>query len=138
MKKPRNDNYQSGLAAEYLITSCIIRLGLEAYITTGNRKKTDIRVVNTVNNKSCSIDVKAVRGYSSIVINNVESYPGHFVVLVIFNNKLETPEQMPDIFIIPSEDIKKVTSLFKEEKRVMKGSVIEYKSKWNLIQDFIK
>jgi hypothetical protein len=138
MKQTRNDTYQSGLAAEYLITSCVIRLGLEAYITTGNRKRTDIRVINTTNNKACSIDVKAVRGYSSIVINNVETYPGHFLVLVIFNKKLEKPEYSPDIYIVPSEDIEKIVSYFNKEKRVMKKSIVDYKSKWNYIQDYVK
>jgi hypothetical protein len=137
MKQIRNDTYQSGLAAEYLITSCLIRLGLEAYITTGNRKKTDIRVVSSRTNKSCSIDVKAVRGYSSVVVNNVVAESGHFIVFVIFNDKIETPEILPSIYITPSEDVSSITSKFKEEYRVMKRALEPYKSQWKFIQDYI-
>jgi len=136
-KTPRNDTYQSGLAAEYLITSCLIRLGFEAYITSGNRKKTDIRVIDIQSNKTCTVDVKAVRGYSSIVVNNVIATPGHFNVFVIFNNKIEQPEIMPDVYIIPSEEVESVTSWFKKEKRVMKGSLEKYKSRWDLLQKYL-
>ena len=90
------------MAAEHLIMSCLTRLGLEVYLTMGNRKKTDIRVIDPISSKASSIDVKAVKGYSSLVVNNVRASSDHFIVFVIFNERLDDPSYMPDIFIVPS------------------------------------
>ena len=49
---------------------------MDAYVSQGNKKTVDIHVV-LPNRKAISIDVKAVRGYSSLVVNNVVSKPSH-------------------------------------------------------------
>lgn len=66
-KKKRANTFDTGVAAEYFVLSQIYRLGLEAYISQGNKKAIDIRVIQE-NGNSVSIDVKAVRGYSSLVV----------------------------------------------------------------------
>jgi hypothetical protein len=132
--KERANTYTTGLAAEYLIMSCLIRQGYEVYLTIGNMKKTDIRVICPRTNTTRSVDVKAVRGYSSLVVNNVKTSVDHIVVFVIFNSKLEDPEYMPDIFIVPSLEVESITSHFKKEKRVMKNVLEKYKSKWEIFQ----
>lgn len=129
----RADTYITGLAAEYQIMSCLIRQGLEVYQTLGNKKKTDIRVISPTSNNVWSVDVKAVRGYSSIIVNNVKASPDHIIIIVVYNNKIEKPEYMPDIFVVPSTEIEDITSHFKNEKRVMKGGLEKYKSKWDYI-----
>jgi hypothetical protein len=132
--KERNDSYVTGLAAEHLIMSCLTRLGYEVYLTMGNRKKTDVRVIDTKTNKAYSIDVKAVRGYSSLVVDNVKASEDHIVIFVIFNNRIEDPSYMPDIYIVPSLEVESITSHFKDKKRVMKTAIEKYKDKWNLIK----
>jgi len=118
-----------------LILSKLYRLELEAYISQGNKKSVDIRVIKE-NGETLSIDVKAVRGYSSLVVNNVEPKKNHFLVFVIYNNKFEDLDSHPDIFIVPSQKIcEPLVSTFKKEKRVMKGKLAEYKDKWNLLTD---
>ncbi len=128
--KERADSYVTGLAAEYQIMSCLIRQGYEVYLTIGNKKKTDIRVICPKTNKAWSVDVKAVKGYSSLVVNNVKSSADHIIVFVIYNNKLEDPSYMPDIFIVPSLEVESITSHFKKEKRVMKSVLEKYEGKW--------
>ena len=129
--KERADSYITGLAAEYQIMSCLIRQGYEVYLTLGNKKKTDIRVICSVSNKTWSVDVKAVKGYSSLIVNNVKTSAEHIIIFVIYNNKLEDPSYMPDIFIVPSLEVETITSHFKKEKRVMKSVLETYKNKWD-------
>lgn len=131
----RANTFNTGIASEYLILSKLYRLELEAYISQGNKKSVDIRVIKE-NGETLSIDVKAVRGYSSLVVNNVEPKDNHFLVFVIYNNKFEDLNSHPDIFIVPSQKIcKPLVSTFKKEKRIMKGKLAEYKDRWNLLTD---
>ncbi|NLP59461.1 hypothetical protein [Lutibacter sp. B1] len=131
----RANTFNTGIASEYLILSKLYRLDLEAYISQGNKKSVDIRVIKE-NGETLSIDVKSVRGYSSLVVNNVVPKENHFLVFVIYNNKFEDLDSHPDIFIVPSQKIcEPLVSTFKKEKRIMKGKLAEYKDKWNLLTD---
>lgn len=132
-KNERASSFDTGVAAEYFVLSQIYRLGLEAYISQGNKKAIDIRVIQG-NGNPISIDVKAVRGYSSLVVNNVKVKDNHFVVFVIYNNKFENLLVPPDIYVVPSSQVPAITKVFKEEKRVMKGDLEKYKNNWNVLR----
>ena len=132
LKKTRANTFNTGIAAEYFILSQLYRLGIEAYISQGNKKAIDIRVIKE-DETSISIYVKAVRDYSSLVVNNVISKKNHFVVFVTYNKKFEKIDTMPEVFIVPSKDVIKITRKFKEEKRVMKGDLIDYKDRWDYL-----
>ena len=131
--KERHDTYTTGMAAEYLIMSCLTRLGLEVYLTMGNRKKTDIRVINPSTGIALSVDVKAVKGYSSLVVNNVRSSLDHYVVFVIFNSRLDIPTYMPDIFVVPSGNVSSISENYNGELRVMKGKLQGFKDRWDYL-----
>ena len=131
--KKRASTYNTGIAAEYFILSQLYRLGLEAYISQGNKKAIDIRVIQE-NGSSVSLDVKAVRGYSSLVVNNVEAKKDHCVAFVIYNNKFEDVTTLPEIYIVPSSEVSSITSHFKEEKRVMKGALEKYQNNWEILK----
>jgi hypothetical protein len=133
MTKVRANSYNTGIASEYLILSKLYRLDLEAYISHGNKKSIDIRVIRK-NGSSVSIDVKSVRGYSSIVVNNVSFKHDHIIVIVVYNNKFENLNHEPEIFIIPSLDIPNITESYGDEKRLLKGKLILYKNKWKYIE----
>lgn len=133
-KTGRANTFDTGAAAEYFVLSQLYRLGLEAYISQGNKKAIDIRVIQESGNP-ISIDVKAVRGYSSLVVNNVECRDGHFIVFVIYNNKFDELLVFPDVYIVPSLKVPELISQFKEEKRVMKGALTGYKNEWRLLTD---
>ncbi len=129
----RANTFNTGIASEYLILSKLYRLELEAYMSQGNKKSVDIRVIKK-DWTTLSIDVKSVRGYSSLVVNNVESRENHFLVFVVYNNKFEDINVNPDIFIVPSEKVcEPLVSIFKEEKRVMKNKLLEYKDRWDFL-----
>ena len=130
----RANSFNTGIASEYLILSKLYRLELEAYISQGNKKSLDIRVIRE-NGIPVSIDVKSVRGYSSLVVNNVEPNHDHFLVFVIYNNKFDNLNIEPDIFVVPSIELPSITETYGQEKRVMKGSLINYKNAWQYIID---
>jgi len=128
----RANSFNTGIASEYLILSKLYRLELEAYVSQGNKKSIDIRVIKE-NGVSISIDVKSVRGYSSLVVNNVEPNIDHFLVFVIYNNKFDDLTIEPDIFVVPSVELYEITETYGQEKRVMKGSLEKYKNAWHYI-----
>jgi len=131
-KKERASTFNTGVAAEYFILSQLYRLGKEAYVSQGNKKAVDIRAVIS-DKKAISIDVKAVRGYSSLVVNNVKPKENHFIAFVIYNNKFEDVSTLPSIYIVPSKDVPAITKQWKNEKRVMKGDLEPYLNKWELL-----
>ena len=128
----RADSFNTGIASEYLVLSILYRLELEAYVSQGNKKSVDIRVIRD-SGTPVSIDVKSVRGYSSLVVNNVKPQYDHFIVFVIYNNKFDDIRIQPDIYIVPSMNIPEITETYGQEKRVMKGRFEEFKDKWEYI-----
>ncbi len=129
----RANSFNTGMAAEFFVLSQLFRMGLEAYLSQGNKKSIDIRVVHSVN-RSISVDVKAVRGYSSLVVNNVRPAPNHFLAFVIYNDKFENVAIPPDVFIVPSKEVGAITKKFKLERRVLKGDLLKYKNRWALLK----
>jgi hypothetical protein len=125
------DNYNTGIASEYYVLSLLYRQGYEAYLTSGNKKSIDIRVVHE--DRTISIDVKAVQGYSSLIVNNVTSKPNHYVVFLIYNNKFSDVTVLPDVYIVPSADVLAITKSFKDQKRVFKTALQPYKDRWGLL-----
>lgn len=132
--KQRHSTYTTGMAAEYLIMSSLTRLGLEVYLTMGNMKKTDIRVIDPENQRALSVDVKAVKGYSSLVVNNCKASEDHIIIFCIFNERLDDPTYMPDMYVVPSMELGGITSHYKQERRVMKSKLEAYKNKWEYLK----
>ena len=132
-KKKRANTFDTGVAAEYFVLSQIYRLGLEAYISQGNKKAIDIRVIQE-NGNPISVDVKAVRGYSSLVVNNVKTNENHFIAFVIYNNKFEDVLTQSEVYIVPSLEVPSITQHFKEERRVTKGSLESYLNNWGALR----
>lgn len=127
--KKRANSFDTGMAAEFYVLSQLFRMGLEAHLSQGNKKSIDIRVVHNANH-AISIDVKAVRSYSSLVVNNVTASESHFLAFVIYNNKFEDVSVVPEVFVVPSVEVAAITKHFKNERRVMKGDLAKYKDNW--------
>lgn len=128
-KVTRKSSFDSGIASEFLVLSNLFRLGANAYISLGNKKSIDI-VINAKNGSAISVDVKSVRDYSSININNVVSKPNHFIIAVIYKRKFDQPDYLPDFYVIPSKKIKSITQSFGKQDRLMKGKIVKYKDNW--------
>ena len=129
--RERANSYDTGIASEYYVLSLLFRQGFEAYITTGNKKSVDIRVVH--NDKTLSIDVKAVQGYSSLIVNNVRAKDNHYIIFLIYNNKFADITTMPDLYVVRSKDIESLAKTYKDQKRIFKKSITYSKNKWSLL-----
>ena len=125
------NGYNTGIASEYYIASLLFRQGYEAYISSGNMKSVDIRVIK--NSKAISIDVKAVQGYSSLIVNNVTEQPDHFIVFVIYNDKFDDVTTIPEVFVVPSDKIKDLAKVYGDQKRIFKSKLTEYKNNWQCL-----
>ena len=128
----KTNNYNTGVAAEYFILSQLFRQDVEAYITMGNKKAVDIRVLKN-DGTAISVDVKAVRGYSSLIVNNMTYSKDHVAVFVVYNNKFTDVDIMPDVFVVPSMDVFNLKRKYGKELRIMKSDILPYKNKWSNI-----
>ena len=122
----------TGIASEFYILSLLYRQGAEAYMTLGNTKAVDIRIVRK-DGTTITLDVKAVKSYSSLIVNNVEINDNHYLAFVIYNNKIGHVIYMPEVFIVPSIELPPIIQTFNKEKRVMKGKLLNFKDRWDYI-----
>lgn len=129
----RKSGYDTGTASEFLVLSNLYRLGVNAFISLGNKKSIDI-IIKAKNGKSVSVDVKSVQGYSSIVVNNVKAAVNHFIVVVVYKNKFEDPTVLPDFYIIPSNKVLGLSENYNGQLRLLKGKIIDYQDKWHFLK----
>lgn len=133
MGEDRKSGYDTGAASEFLVLSMLYRLGVNAFISLGNKKAIDI-VIKSKGGKSLTVDVKAVRGYSSIVVNNVKPASNHFIVAVVYKNAFDDPKVLPDFYIIPSKEIPKLYSDFNGQLRLMSGQLSTFLERWEYLK----
>ncbi len=131
------EKYNTNLASEYLILSMLNRLGLDAYITLGNKKSIDIIVKNE--NKTITIDVKGLAGTTLFPLDNFkENLKNHFIVFVSYLNKINDCEVTPEIHIVPSNKIESI--MYHNPKGNRKGINLSalrkekiYQNNWKLL-----
>jgi hypothetical protein len=99
------DGYNTNLAAEFFVLSCLHRLGFNATLTLGNKKAVDIVVVRDAGD-AATIEVKGLAGKTGWPVDNIrESRPSHFVVLVCFLGRIADPREMPEVYVVPSQEL---------------------------------
>ena len=102
-------SYNTNLAAEFYVLSCLHRLGLNANLTLGNKKGVDV-VVALDAGEAITIEVKGLAKKYDWPANNLKPPQDpnrHIVALVCFEgriNKLGMPP--PQVWIIPFPDVK--------------------------------
>lgn len=140
----KNNGYNTNLASEYYVLSTLYRLGLEAYITLGNKKSIDI-ILNLNDKKQITIDVKGLKGNGMFPIDNVDTdlkKPNQYIVFVNYLNKIEDPTSVPEIFILPHNEIKKYIYINPKENRKgiypsrLRKECTKYKNNWNIFKNF--
>lgn len=127
-----NTNYYTGIASEYLVLSMLYRMEINACMCIGNTKSVDI-LIRKQDNTAITLDVKAVRGYSSLIVNNVRAEEHHYVCFVTYNSKFSDVNELPEFFIVPCKEVLKIQKNFNGQKRVFKKDLLIYKDKWNYI-----
>ena len=134
----KNKGFDTGIASEYLVLSMLYRLGIDAYMTLGNKKSVDIWIKND-DGSDISIDVKSVRAFDSVPVDNVVAKDNHYVVFVIYNNKFEDVLTLPEFYIVPSKYV--VENRIKydlksggERFNIFKKDIKDYINRWDLLK----
>ena len=132
--------YDTNLAAEYYVLSCLHRLGVAAALTLGNKKGVDILVARDAGD-AITVEVKGVAKKYDWPANNLQSKAPdrHYVVLVSFEGQIENPAMpRPRVWIIPYPDIKRFTRQYKNRRNVSRSAVcnkgMKYENAWHLIE----
>ncbi len=132
--------YNTNLASEYYVLSVLYRLGLNAYLTLGNKKSIDIIIEHK--RGILTVDVKGMASATNWPLDNFKTEKkskNHFIVLVSYLNKINNPDVLPAVYIVPSE---KIEGFFyhnpKGNRQVvsfgtMKKNGSKYKDNWELL-----
>ena len=140
----KNKGFDTGIASEYLVLSMLYRLGIDAYMTLGNKKSVDIWIKND-DDFAIEIDVKSVREYDSIPVGNVEAKDNRYIVFVIYNKKFDFKDvpTLPEFYIVPSKYVVENRTKYDlksggERFNIFKKDIEGYKNHWELLNSSIK
>lgn len=134
----KNKGFETGIASEYLVLSMLYRLGIDAYMTLGNKKSVDIWIKND-DGSDISIDVKSVRAFDSVPVGNVVAKDNHYVVFVIYNNKFEDVLTLPEFYIVPSKYVVENRTKYDlkdggKTYNIFKKDIKDYINRWDLLK----
>lgn len=132
--------YDTNLASEFYVLSALYRKGLDAFITLGNKKSVDIVVKN--NKRQITIDVKGLQGTTGFPIDNVDASgrDDHYVVFLSFKNKIDDLNTCPEIYVVPSKEVAKITYHSPNSKRklvqlsVLRKTEQKYRDNWDCLR----
>jgi hypothetical protein len=139
-KQPRS-GYDTNLASEFYVLSCLHRIGLTANLTLGNKKGVDIVVVRKAGD-AVTVEVKGTAKKYDWVVNKLSSpHPDrHFVALVSFENRITDPTMpAPRVWVIPFPEIEIFRRTYKGDMNTVSRSAVlrtgsRYENAWNLIE----
>jgi len=100
--------YNTNLAGEFYVLSMLYRLGADAMLTLGNKKSVDIAIVRSPSD-AITVDVKALAGKTGWPVDNFREREGHFLALICFLGQIEKPTVAPEIYILPSTEVRNIT-----------------------------
>lgn len=132
--------YNTNLASEFYVLSMLYRLGIDASLTLGNKKAVDIIAVNK-DGSTITIDVKGIAGKYDWPADNIRDFskPSHFYALVCFEGKIADPSSLPNVWIIPANQLEQFLHKFKIRVDIARVLVREkgkpFLHAWHLITD---
>lgn len=131
--------YDTNLAAEFYVLSCLHRIGLTANLTLGNKKGVDIVVVRDAGD-AVTVEVKGgSRKYDWPADNLKTAKPDqHFVALVSFEGRIGDPDMpSPRVWIVPFPDIERFKRYYKTRINVSRAVInsegSQFENAWHLI-----
>lgn len=137
----RGSGYDTNLAAEFYVLSCLHRIGLTANLTLGNKKGVDIIVARKAGD-AATIEVKGTAQKYDWPVNTLSAtHPDrHYIVLVTFEGKMSDPSMPPPrVWVIPLLELQPFMRKYAAGKMnsVIRALVREYGQKyenaWGLI-----
>lgn len=134
-------SYDTNLAAEYYVLSCLHRRGLAAALTLGNKKGVDILVALDTGD-AATVEVKGVAGKHDWPVDNLartkpKNADRHYVVLVSFEGEIENMPVPPNVWVIPFNDLGPFVKAYNVRTNVSRSRVYsdgaKYKHAWQMI-----
>src|SRR6266581_3735070 len=100
-----HNGYNTNLAAEFYVLSVLHRLGISATLTLGNKKSVDIVVARDAG-EAVTVDVKGLAGSTNWPVDNLKAgKEKHFIVFVTFLGRISDPSFLPEVYVVPSEEV---------------------------------
>lgn len=131
--------YDTNLAAEYYVLSCLHRLGLTANLTLGNKKGVDIVVVRGTGD-AVTVEVKGIAKKYDWPVGNLETkHPDqHFVALVSFEGRIDEANMPPPrVWVLPFPEVERFQRFYKTRTNVSRAAIRadgdEFENAWQLI-----
>lgn len=132
--------YDTNLAAEYHVLSCLHRIGLTANLTLGNKKGVDIVVLRDDGN-AVTVEVKGIaKKYDWPAGNLVTKHPDrHFVALVSFEGRIDEADMPPPrVWAIPFPKLERFKRVYPGGRTNVSRAAIradgdEFETAWHLI-----
>lgn len=133
--------YDTNLASEFYVLSCLHRIGLTANLTLGNKKGVDIVVVRKAGD-AVTVEVKGTAKKYDWLVNTLSSVnpDRHFIALVSFEGHIDDPSMpTPRVWVIPFPDILPFTRKYAAGRMntVSRAAVLrtgsQYENAWELI-----
>ena len=130
--------YDTNLAAEFHALSMLHRLGFSATLTVGNKKAVDIVVVPR-KGPPLTIDVKGLAGMTGWPVDNLKAGVNHYVVFVCFLERIHNPSVVPEVYVVPSTKVKRITYHAPGGRRVVQLSKLrekgqQYRDGWKQLR----
>lgn len=132
--------YDTNLAAEFYVLSCLHRIGLTANLTLGNKKGVDIVVARDAGD-AVTVEVKGVaRPYdwpaNNLVSRNAER---HFVALVSFEGRIADQTMPPPrVWIVPFDEVEQFKRSYRSRVNVTRRAILDggsrFENAWYLIE----
>ena len=130
--------YNTNLAAEFYVLSCLHRLGLDATLTLGNKKMVDLVVVRP-SGKAARIDVKGLAGKYDWPADNIDltGKKDHYLAFLSFEGKIDDLKNQPKVWIIPSTDVNHFVKSYQNRvvvsRAVIKSDGAKYLNAYDLL-----
>ncbi len=131
--------YDTNLAAEFYVLSCLHRLGLTANLTLGNKKGVDIVVVRD-SSDAVTVEVKGIaKKYDWPANNLVTDRPNsHFVVLVSFEGRIDESDMPPPrVWVLPFLEVERFKRIYGSRTNVSRAAIRadggKFENAWQLI-----
>ena len=134
------EKYNTNLAAEFFVLSCLHRRGVTAALTLGNKKAVDILVARDAGD-SVTVEVKGVAKRYDWPADNIKpkNPENHFVVLICFNGKIADPTMpSPEVWVVPFIELRQFLKHYKGRTNVSRAKVKQlgkaYENAWDHIK----
>lgn len=132
--------YNTNLASEFHVLSCLHRLGMNATLTLGNKKGVDI-VVAREKGDAVTVEVKGLAGKTGWPVDNVQTAtPTHFLAFVCFVGRIDDLSFTPEVYVVPSSALGALRYDAPGGRRLLryhhaKKDASKYLNAWHLIDE---